>query len=72
MSKENIRDCFNEFNTYRDKCKYRDCMHIKEDECEIKRLVSEGKINKERYNDYIDFIKEKENEGISFNIKGKK
>ena len=72
MSKENIRDCFNEFNTYRDRCKYRDCMHIKEDECEIKRLVSEGKINKERYNDYIDFIKEKENEGISFNIKGKK
>ena len=72
MSKENIRDCFNEFNTYRDRCKYRDCMHIKEDECEIKRLVSEGKINKDRYNDYIDFIKEKENEGISFNIKGKK
>jgi ribosome biogenesis GTPase len=72
MSKENIRDSFNEFNTYRDKCKYRDCMHIKEDECEIKRLVSEDIINKDRYDDYVDFIKEKENESISFNIKGKK
>ncbi len=72
MSKEDIRDCFIEFNIYRDKCKYRDCMHIKEDECEVKRLVSDNVIYEDRYNDYVDFIKEKENEGISFNTKGKK
>lgn len=72
MTKEDIRDCFIEFNQYRDKCKYRDCMHIKEDDCEIKRLVDNNVINKDRYNDYIDFIKEKENEGISFNSKGNK
>ena len=72
MTKEDIRDSFIEFNIYRDKCKYRDCMHIKEDECEIKRLVSDKKIDNERYNDYVDFVKEKENESIGFNIKGKK
>ena len=71
MTKEDIRDSFIEFNNYRDKCKYRDCMHIKEDDCYIKELLSE-KINIDRYNDYVNFIKEKENESIDFNFKGKK
>ena len=72
MTKEDIRDNFKEFNEHRNDCKYSDCMHIKEDDCYIKNLVEQGKINKDRYNDYLSFIKEKENESISFNIKGKK
>lgn len=72
MTKEDIRDNFKEFNEYRNYCKYSDCMHIKEDDCYIKNLVEQGKINKDRYDDYLSFIKEKENESISFNIKGKK
>lgn len=72
MTKEDIRDNFIEFNKYRDLCKYRDCMHVKEDDCIIKQMVNEGKILEDRYNNYISFIKEKENEGISFNIKGKR
>ena len=40
MNKEDIRDNFIEFNEYKDKCKYRDCMHVNEDDCEIKRRVS--------------------------------
>ena len=71
LTKEDIRDNFIEFNNYRDKCKYRDCMHIKEDDCEIKKLVG-STILKERYEDYVDFIKEKENGDISFNSKGKR
>ena len=72
MTKEEIRDNFIEFNKYRDKCKYRDCMHIKEDECYIKEMVNKNVINIDRYNDYISFIKEKENEDIGFNTKGKR
>lgn len=72
MTKEDIRDNFKEFNEYRNNCKYSDCMHIKEDDCYIKNLVEQGNINKDRYDDYLGFIKEKENESISFNIKGKK
>ena len=71
MNRENIRDNFIEFNEYRDKCKYRDCMHIKESDCYVLKMVEEGNINKERYLDYVSFIKEKDNEGISFNIKRK-
>ena len=59
MTKEYIRDNFIEFNSYKDKCKYRDCMHINEDECEIKRKVKENIILKERYENYKKFIDEK-------------
>lgn len=59
MTKEDIRDNFIEFNKYRDKCKYKDCMHHKEDSCEIKRQVELGNIAKSRYQNYIKFINEK-------------
>jgi len=56
MTKEDVRDNFIEFNKYKDKCKYRDCMHINEDVCEIKAKVKENIILKERYENYIKFI----------------
>ena len=72
MTKEDIRDNFIEFNDYKDKCKYSDCMHINEDDCEIKRNVKENIILKERYNNYKKFIDEKSRckyGSSSFNIK---
>ena len=59
MNKEDIRDNFIEFNEYKDKCKYRDCMHINEDDCEIKRRVLNNEILKSRYDNYVKFILEK-------------
>ena len=59
MTKEDIRDNFVEFNVYNSKCKYRDCMHIMEDDCEIKRMVKSGDILKDRYENYLKFINEK-------------
>lgn len=58
MKKEDIRDNFIEFNEYREFCKYKDCMHIKEDDCYIKKLVSEGVILESRYINYVNFAKE--------------
>ena len=58
MKKEDIRDNMIEFNRYKDKCKYKDCMHIKEDECEVKRMVEAGEILKSRYDNYVKFINE--------------
>lgn len=58
MKKEDIRDNFVEFNDYKEKCKYRDCMHINEDDCEIKRKVKDGTILNSRYENYVKFIKE--------------
>ena len=56
MTPSDIRDNFCEFNLYRDKCKYRDCMHHKEDDCMVKEMVEAGKILPSRYNNYINFI----------------
>ena len=56
MNKKDIKDNFVEFYKNEDKCKYKDCMHIKEDGCYIKKLVEEGKIRNTRYNNYVKFI----------------
>lgn len=58
MKKEDIRDNMVEFNIYKNKCRYKDCMHLKEDECEIKRQVEKGVILESRYENYKKFISE--------------
>lgn len=58
MKKEDIRDNFIEFNHYKDKCRYKDCMHLKEDDCEIKRRVESNDVLKSRYENYVKFISE--------------
>ena len=56
MTKLDIRDNMKEMFDNLDKCKYRDCMHIKEDDCEVKRLLESNKILESRYNNYKSFI----------------
>ena len=56
MTNDLIRDNFIEFNKYRNNCKYKDCMHHKEDDCEIKRKLKENEILQSRYDNYINFI----------------
>lgn len=56
MAPRDIRDNFTEFNKYREACKYRDCMHDKEDNCQVKKMVASGKILKSRYDNYLNFI----------------
>lgn len=56
MTKTDIRDNMIEFNLYKDKCKYKDCMHLKENDCEVKRKVSESKILESRYENYKNFL----------------
>lgn len=56
MTNDDIKDNFIEFNTYRDKCAYKDCKHNLEDDCEIKRQLKEKNILDSRYENYIKFI----------------
>lgn len=56
LSKTSIRDNMKEMFFYLDKCKYRDCMHINEDNCEVKKLVDQKIILKSRYANYKKFI----------------
>ena len=56
MTKEDIKNNFVEFKNYT--CKYRDCMHIKEDDCSVKNAVKSGEIMQSRYDNYVKFISE--------------
>ncbi len=56
MTKEDIRDNFIEFNNYREKCKFRDCIHKNEKICEVKNKVDDNEILKSRYDNYLNFI----------------
>ncbi|MCI8445497.1 MAG: ribosome small subunit-dependent GTPase A [Bacilli bacterium] len=56
MSKQDIRDNFEDFNSYRDQCRYKDCLHDKEDHCMIKDKVAAGVILQERYDNYLKFL----------------
>lgn len=56
MKKSDIRDNMNEMFDNLDSCKYRDCMHLKEDGCSVKEKVSKGEILLSRYQNYKMFI----------------
>ena len=55
MMQNEIRDAFVEFANY--PCPYRDCMHIKENDCNVKEAVKLGKIAEFRYQNYLDLVK---------------
>ena len=56
MSKVDVRDNMKEIFEYGHECKYRDCMHIKEDGCAVKRALNDGDILFSRYDNYRQFI----------------
>lgn len=49
---------YDEFVAVQNKCKFANCTHINEPNCEVKRLVKEGKINKNRYERYVRLYNE--------------
>jgi len=56
MSKEDLKNTFPEFKEH--DCPFKDCMHLKEPDCNIKEAVEDEKILKSRYENYLAFIKE--------------
>ena len=65
-----IQDYFPEFNNWKDKCKYNNCLHYHEpiDSCVVKQGVKSGLINRDRYESYLrimsDVLEEKDYEKI--------
>lgn len=54
MSKQDIRDSFIEFKKY--PCPFKDCMHLTEKECRVKKEVKNKNILQSRYDDYKKFV----------------
>ena len=56
ISKEQIKNSFIEFKY--NECKFKDCNHTNEIDCDIKDKVNKNIILKSRYENYLNFIKE--------------
>ena len=56
FEKQEIRDLFPEFLKYKNKCKFSDCLHLKEPNCFIKLMVNKNKISKSRYESYSKIL----------------
>ena len=59
MNTIDIRDNMKEMFDNLHNCKYRDCMHIKEDHCAVKEKLKSNEIIQSRYNNYKHFIETK-------------
>lgn len=61
MSTIDLSKQFPEFLAASVECKFRECMHRKEPNCEVKRRVEAGTIAQSRYDNYLQFLLEIEN-----------
>ena len=62
MEPEDLKLYYNEFEPYEGGCRFNGCVHINEPDCAVKNALSEGRISKLRYDNYIqlyDELKEK-------------
>ncbi|MCH5171964.1 MAG: ribosome small subunit-dependent GTPase A [Erysipelotrichales bacterium] len=58
LYKEDLAQCFVGFEQYYDKCKFSNCLHIHEKDCEVKKAVEEGKIANDTYQNYLKISEE--------------
>ena len=57
MKAEDLWSCYKDFYEYSD-CRYSDCVHINEPDCNVKKAVSDGLINSVRYESYKEIYEE--------------
>ncbi|GEK32608.1 ribosome small subunit-dependent GTPase A [Kurthia sibirica] len=58
IEKEQLTACFPELQKASESCKFRECLHLKEPKCEVKKLVESGSIEQYRYDHYLQFLQE--------------
>ncbi|MCF6461025.1 ribosome small subunit-dependent GTPase A [Clostridium sp. Cult3] len=49
---------FKDMNKYSEECKFIGCLHHKEPDCEVKKQVEAGNIDRTRYKNYLSFLEE--------------
>ena len=52
IRKEELAGCFREFSGYTDKCRFKDCAHVRELGCAVLEAVESGEIPKSRHESY--------------------
>lgn len=67
---QDVYKLFREFRPYQNCCKYQNCLHIHEDGCKIKEDIE--KFAPERYESYLEFVKEANEYKEKIKYQGKK
>lgn len=57
LSKSDIGDRIIDFKDYLGKCRFRNCVHLNEPGCAIKKAVENNEISRIRYDNYVDVCK---------------
>jgi ribosome biogenesis GTPase / thiamine phosphate phosphatase len=58
LDRESLRDYFPEFAEAAEDCRFNDCTHLHEPQCEVKDRVARGEINRARYDTYVRLYNE--------------
>ncbi len=53
LDRQTLRDYFPEFEEAAQQCRFNDCSHVHEPQCEVKARVERGEINRARYDTYL-------------------
>ena len=62
LTKQELAHSFHDFRQLATKCKFSNCLHIKEPQCAVKQAVQDNIISQFRYDDYLKLLKETKNE----------
>ncbi len=58
MKKNEISKYFPEFNKVSDNCKFKNCLHVNEPKCEIKKNINLNLISSSRYKSYLQLLED--------------
>lgn len=62
LNPEDLAPFFPDFHNHLGNCRFNSCIHQNEPECALKKAIETGEIDPERYNSYLELLKEiKEN-----------
>jgi ribosome biogenesis GTPase len=53
LDRDSLRDYFPEFDEPNESCRFTDCTHVHEPDCQVKALVESGELNLARYETYV-------------------
>ena len=71
-TREGISNFFEEINSLEQECKYIDCTHTHEPGCVVLGAIKSGKIDEEKYHNYMNLKKEAEYYNLTDNQKRQK
>jgi len=55
---QGLNEVFDEISELSKQCRYHDCSHLQEDGCAILEAVNQGRISRDRYQNFIKMTKE--------------